>query len=141
MIKEIIREKEGISATDFRPMEYNFELKGERGLTARFKRGAVSDEIAVAIAELIAKRIGDAWEVDEFLSRRPDFFSLKSIVTIKVGQAGTILDIVVEKRSANSAFQKSVLKAIEESGPLPLEELHIRGGFEIGLTFSPIKPN
>ena len=140
-VKELAKKKEESNIPAYQPREWNFELKGEKGLSAKFRIGEISDEEASSIAKIIAVRIGAAWKVDEFLAMQQDYATLKSIVSIKVGQNGKITSIVVEKKSENHIFHKSVLAAIKESDPLPLEELNIRGGFEIGLTFSPINVN
>lgn len=140
-IKELVKKTEESNIPAYEPREWNFELKGEKGLSAKFRMGEISDEEAISIAKIIAERIKSAWKVDEFLTMQQNYSTLKSVVSIKVGQNGKIVAIVVEKKSENPIFHKSVLAAIKESDPLPLEDLNIRGGFEIGLTFSPINTN
>jgi hypothetical protein len=135
--KKIIKKKEDSNLPVYNPKEWSFDIKGEKGLSARFRTGEISDEEAISIAKIIGERIESAWKVDEFLTMHQDYSSLTSIVSINVGQDGRILGIIVEKKSENHAFHNSVMKAIEASDPLPLKELNMFGDFEIGLTFSP----
>jgi ATP-dependent Lon protease len=136
-VKKIIKKKEDSNLPVYNPKEWSFDIKGEKGLSARFRTGEISDEEAISIAKIIGERIESAWKVDEFLTMHQDYSSLTSIVSINVGHDGKILGVTVEKKSENHAFHQSVMKAIEASDPLPLNELNMSGDFEIGLTFSP----
>ena len=130
-VKKIIKKKEDTNLPVYNPKKWSFDIKGE------IRTGEISDEEAISIAKFIGKRIRSAWKVDEFIGMRQDYASLTSIVSIKVGKDGKILDIVAEKESDNHAYHQSVIKAIKASDPLPLKELNMFGDFEIGLTFSP----
>jgi TolA protein len=137
--KEIAQKNEKSTLPLYKQREWDFDLKGDKGLSAQFREESISDEAASTIAKIIAARIESAWRVDEFLTMQSDYSSLKSVVSIRIGRNGKILGIIEEQISENQSFHKSVLAAIKESDPLPLEELNITGGFEVGLTFTPQK--
>ncbi|MFQ5949287.1 MAG: TonB C-terminal domain-containing protein [Nitrospiria bacterium] len=139
-IKKILQEGKEIKIPAYEPQKWDVTLK-EKGnlLTARVKRGTAHGDIANTIANIIAKQITAAWTLDEFASRRADYASLKSIVTIRVGRDGKILEIIIEQKSKNTAFHQSVLTAIKKSDPLPLKKLDIKESFEVGLIFAPMK--
>ena len=81
---------------------------------------------------LIWQRIRDAWVLPEgVLGGRKD---LETIIAIRIGRDGQIVDIQVEKRSGNSYLDESALRAIEKANPLPplpsgLERINLTWGF------------
>ena len=62
---------------------------------------------------------------------------LEAIVLVKVKQDGTILESTFKKRSKDTIFDQSVLKAIEKSDPLPpFPEGYIKSYDEIEINFN-----
>lgn len=63
---------------------------------------------------------------------------LIAVVVIKIMQNGEIKDVWFEKKSGNSYFNESVLKAVKKSNPLPeLPKEYLKAYYNIGLIFTP----
>lgn len=85
---------------------------------------------------LLPDHINNNWVFNEQLfSGRTD---LVSVIVIKIMQNGEISDIWFEKKSGNSYFDDSVLKAVKKSNPLPpLPKEFARPYYDLGLIFTP----
>jgi colicin import membrane protein len=64
----------------------------------------------------VTSRIKDNWTYAVTTASRKD---LEATVTLKVKEDGTILESAFKKKSGDSIFDQSVLKAVEKSNPLP----------------------
>ena len=63
---------------------------------------------------------------------------LVAVVVIKIMQNGEIKDIWFEKKSGDSYFDESAIKAVKKSDPLPeLPEEYLKPYYNIGLIFTP----
>ncbi len=63
---------------------------------------------------------------------------LIAVVVIKIMRNGEIKDVWFEKKSGNSYFNESVLKAVKKSNPLPeLPKGYLKAYYNIGLIFTP----
>ncbi len=63
---------------------------------------------------------------------------LVSVIVVKIMKNGEITDIWFEKKSGNSYFDDSVLKAVKKSSPLPpLPREYTQPYYELGLIFTP----
>ena len=63
---------------------------------------------------------------------------LIAVVVIKIMQNGEIKDIWFEKKSGNSYFNESALKAVKKSSPLPaLPKQYLKAYYNLGLIFTP----
>jgi len=63
---------------------------------------------------------------------------LEGVVIMKIMRDGEIRDIWFEKRSGNTYFDDSVLKAIKKSNPLPpLPDGFLGPYYDVGVRFSP----
>lgn len=82
----------------------------------------------------ITSQIYGNWSYPAAMSSKK---SLEAIVTLKIKEDGTILESAFKKKSNDSIFDQSVLKAIEKSNPLlPLPEGYGRSYEEIEVTFN-----
>ncbi len=64
----------------------------------------------------VAVRIQENWILPDLQSWQAN---LEAIVCLKVQRDGKVIDIVVEKKSANAYFDQFVMKAIHDASPLP----------------------
>jgi len=80
-------------------------------------------------------RIQKNWAFSEEMVRgRTD---LEATIIVKIMKEGEIRDIWFEKRSGNSYFDDSVLKAVKKSDPLPpLPEGYIGPFYDVGFRFN-----
>lgn len=63
---------------------------------------------------------------------------LETLITIKINHAGALIDYWIEKRSGNSFFDESAIKAVAKAAPFPSLPVDIEEDFlEIGLRFCP----
>jgi colicin import membrane protein len=82
----------------------------------------------------ITSRIYGNWSYPAAMSNKKD---LEAIVILKIKEDGAILESAFKKKSNDSIFDQSVLKAIEKSNPLlPLPEGYGRSYEEIEVTFN-----
>jgi len=84
----------------------------------------------------IAYHIEKKWAFPEqFAGDRTD---LEAVLVIKILPNGEIRDIWFEKKSGNSYFDESALKAVKKSNPLPpLPKEYRRPFYNVGLVFTP----
>lgn len=85
---------------------------------------------------LIWKRIRSVWVLpDAALAGQKN---LEAIIGIRISPSGQIEDIQFEKKSGNSIFDESALRAIQKSNPLPPLPPGFEGGrFDVGVRFTP----
>jgi len=82
----------------------------------------------------ITNQIYGNWTYPAAMSNKK---GLEAIVALKIKEDGTILESAFKKKSNDSIFDQSVLKAIEKSNPLlPLPEGYGRSYEEIEVTFN-----
>jgi hypothetical protein len=129
------RDKESVVLPEYQVIEWEV---GNASLRARLEKTKLGTKLALTIAEIIRNRIEANWELDEYVARRGDYESQRSVVNIRVAPDGRIVDVFVKKASVNAVFQKSVMKALEESNPLMLGGFNLKDSFDVELTFSPI---
>lgn len=67
----------------------------------------------------VAERIKQNWSYPVAISNPEEFQGIEAIVVVTVRENGVIVRSSVKKRSSNTLFDASVLKAIERSDPLP----------------------
>jgi TonB family protein len=97
-----------------------------------------SDAIGLA-RRLYYAEVWDAirrqWALPKTLVNAKD---LEAILVIVVRRDGRILDIQFEKRSGNSLFDDSVVRAVQKANPLPrFPEIYSPPREEIGVRFRP----
>ncbi len=74
------------------------------------------DQQAIVYGNFVKSKIWRNWHFPRALSDRKD---LVAIVTITITKDGRLLDMKVKKYSGLAAFDRSVIKAIKDSVPLP----------------------
>ncbi len=90
-------------------------------------------------AGLIWMKVRRNWHFPNYLLKNRQ---LEAIITITINKDGKILNKRFEKRSGFPAFDRSVLKAIADSDPLPpLPKALGNGPIEIGIRFNPSRMN
>jgi len=85
---------------------------------------------------LIWQRIRNAWVLpEEVLRGKKD---LETIIAIRIGRDGQIIDIQFEKKSGNPYLDESALRAIKKANPLPpLPPGFEEDKFDVGVRFTP----
>lgn len=73
------------------------------------------DNRYAAYLSLISSRVQEEWGVlDELKNYRSEI-----IVAVKIGRAGNLIDLRIEKSSGNARFDESLLKAVKKASPFP----------------------
>lgn len=114
------------------------ESRGEVTMRGGMARSGVSKKtlkiLDIYNAE-IWHRIQKNWAFSEEMVRgRTD---LEATIIVKIMRKGEIRDIWFEKRSGNSYFDDSVLKAVKKSDPLPpLPEGYLGPFYDVGFRFN-----
>jgi colicin import membrane protein len=109
------------------------------GSSAAGARGAAVNDALRRYAGAIWMHVRKNWHFPEELLKRKD---LEAIVSIRVDRKGHIMSRQFEKRSGFPAFDRSVLKAVSDSDPLPpLPPQLMPGPIEIGIRFNPSRMN
>jgi colicin import membrane protein len=86
----------------------------------RSVRGGAESGITIRMYQLaVEEQIKSNWSYPVALMDSKKLRDLEAIVLVKVKEDGTIMKSWFKKRSTNSTFDGSVLKAIERSDPLP----------------------
>jgi len=81
------------------------------------------------------ERIKNAWNLPGTGSYKK---SLETVVTIKIRKDGRIVDINMEKRSGNRAYDESILRVLRAVDPLPPIPASLdTDALEIGFRFLP----
>ena len=76
--------------------------------------------IAIRLYQMeVAERIKQNWSYPVAISNPGELQGIEAVVVVTVKENGTIVRSSVKKRSLNTLFDASVLKAIERSDPLP----------------------
>ena len=76
--------------------------------------------IAIRLYQMeVAERIKQNWSYPMAISNPSEFRGIEAVVVVTVRENGAIVRSLVKKRSLNTLFDASVLKAIERSDPLP----------------------
>ncbi len=84
---------------------------------------------------LLNGRISNHWRIPEILKKK---FHLKAVVALTVRRDGSIKDMRIERKSGDSVFDQSVLKALQSSAPLPgFPALIDKPILEFALNFTP----
>ncbi|MCI5120735.1 MAG: TonB C-terminal domain-containing protein, partial [Candidatus Electrothrix sp. AUS4] len=80
-------------------------------------------------------RISSHWQLPEILKTKSN---LRAIVALTVRRDGSIEDMRIERKSGDSFFDQSVLKALESAAPLPgFPALIDKSTLEFALNFTP----
>jgi len=83
-------------------------------------RGDAVNGISIRFYQMeVEDRIKSNWSYPVDLAGPKNKKDLEAIVVVKVQNNGAILKIWFKKRSSNTIFNQSVLKAVERSDPLP----------------------
>ena len=98
------------------------------------KGGELSQALMLYRA-LVNEKIQSNWVLPERLSQEED---LEAVVVVRARRDGTVFDINFEKKSGNSYFDDSVLKAILKSKPFPpFPDIYSPQEEEIVIRFAP----
>lgn len=101
--------------------------------------GMKGEELSQALGlyrALLYERIESNWILPERLIPEKD--KLEAVVVVRARRDGTLLDIQFERKSGDSYFDDSVLKAILKSKPLPpFPDIYSPKEEEIVIRFSP----
>lgn len=98
------------------------------------KGGELSQALMLYRA-LVNEKIQSNWVLPERLSQEED---LEAVVVVRARRDGTVFDIDFEKKSGNSYFDDSVLKAILKSKPFPpFPDIYSPQEEEIVIRFAP----
>ncbi len=159
--KERVKEEEAIIETRLREIEKRLstrkkikeeieEIRNEiyRGDLKVVNRGGTPVAADPRIADFkfkayyrsIRERISSEWALPvELIGKKQDY---TTIIGIKIDRDGNILHTEIEESSGNIVFDRSVLKAIEKSNPLPpLPEEFADKVLDIGFRFHITKEN
>ncbi len=120
---------------------YRGELKVvNRGGTPVAADPRIVDVKFKAYYRSIRERISSEWALPvELIGKKQDY---TTIIGIKIDRDGNILHTEIEESSGNIVFDRSVLKAIEKSNPLPpLPEEFTDKVLDIGFRFHITKEN
>jgi TonB family protein len=99
------------------------------------KGGELSQALMLYRA-LVNERIESNWVLPERLSQANEH--LEAVVVVRARRDGTVFDINFEKKSGNSYFDDSVLKAILKSKPFPpFPDIYSPQEEEIVIRFAP----
>ncbi|WP_446008881.1 cell envelope integrity protein TolA [Candidatus Electrothrix sp.] len=80
-------------------------------------------------------RISSNWQLPEILKKKPH---LRAMVALTIGRDGFIKDMRIERKSGNTIFDQSVLKALQSSAPFPdFPVLIDKSTLEFALNFTP----
>ncbi len=141
-IQEKVREKEEEQALRQRLASLKKKVQSGSGSSAAGAAGARGERVNDALrryAGTIWMHVRKNWHFPEELLKRKD---LEAIVSIRVDRKGHIMSRQFEKRSGFPAFDRSVLKAVSDSDPLPpLPPQLMPGPIEIGIRFNPSRMN
>ncbi len=117
-IKEIqnrLKEKREEEYLKKRLSELARKAKGQ-GASGKVGAGSTQNQQAMIYGNFVKAKIWRNWHFPKALANRKD---LEAVVTIIITKNGRILDMRVKKYSGFSAFDRSVIKAIKDSAPLP----------------------
>ena len=99
------------------------------------KGGELSQALMLYRA-LVNEKIESNWVLPERLSQETE--DLEAVVVVRARRDGTVFDINFEKKSGNSYFDDSVLKAILKSKPFPpFPDIYSPQEEEIVIRFAP----
>jgi TonB family protein len=99
------------------------------------KGGELSQALMLYRA-LVNEKIESNWVLPERLSQQEE--DLEAVVVVRARRDGTVFDINFEKKSGNSYFDDSVLKAILKSKPFPpFPDIYSPQEEEIVIRFAP----
>ena len=99
------------------------------------KGGELSQALMLYRA-LVNEKIESNWVLPEQLSQEKE--DLEAVVVVRARRDGTVFDINFEKKSGNSYFDDSVLKAILKSKPFPpFPDIYSPQEEEIVIRFAP----
>lgn len=99
------------------------------------KGGELSQALMLYRA-LVNEKIQSNWVLPEQLSQEKE--DLEAVVVVRARRDGTVFDINFEKKSGNSYFDDSVLKAILKSKPFPpFPDIYSPQEEEIVIRFAP----
>lgn len=102
-----------------------------------YGRGSSGNDALRRYAGAIWMHVRKNWHFPEELLKRKD---LEAIVSIRIDRRGHIMSRQFERRSGFPAFDRSVLKAVTDSDPLPpLPVQLLPGPIEIGIRFNPAR--
>ena len=89
--------------------------------------GDVSETgMAIRLYQLeVAERIKHNWSYPVAISNPGEYKNIEAVVVVTVRENGSIIGFSVKKKSSNTLFDASVLKAIERSDPLPHSRMGI----------------
>ncbi|MCI5141582.1 MAG: TonB C-terminal domain-containing protein, partial [Candidatus Electrothrix sp. ATG1] len=80
-------------------------------------------------------RISSRWQLPEIVKTKPH---LRTMVALIVRRDGTIEDMRIERKSGDSFFDQSVIKALRSAAPLPgFPALISKQTLEFALNFTP----
>jgi colicin import membrane protein len=101
------------------------------------KGGELSQALMLYRA-LVNEKIESNWALPERLNQGKD--KLEAVVVVRVRRDGTVFDIQFEKKSGDSYFDDSVLKAVLKSKPFPpFPDIYSPSEEEIVIRFAPEK--
>lgn len=99
-------------------------------------KGSELSQALTLYRALVNEKIESNWVFPERLTAEAD--KLEAIVVVRARRDGTLFDIQFEKKSGNSYFDDSVLKAILKSKPFPpFPDIYSPKEEEIVIRFSP----
>jgi colicin import membrane protein len=99
-------------------------------------KGSELSQALTLYRALVNEKIESNWVYPERLTAEKD--KLEAIVVVRARRDGTVFDIQFEKKSGNSYFDDSVLKAILKSKPFPpFPDIYSPKEEEIVIRFSP----
>ncbi len=134
-IQEKVREKHEEQILKERLASLQKKVQSGSGAAAAGASGAAVNDALRHYAGAIWMHVRKNWHFPEELLKRKD---LEAIVSIRVDRKGHIMNRNFEKRSGFPAFDRSVLKAVNDSDPLPpLPPQLLPGPVEIGIRFNP----
>ena len=99
-------------------------------------RGGELSQALMLYRALVNEKIESNWVLPERLSQETE--DLEAVVVVRARRDGTVFDINFEKKSGNSYFDDSVLKAILKSKPFPpFPDIYSPQEEEIVIRFAP----
>ena len=75
-----------------------------------------------AYGQKVKDQIWREWEREESdleNRRRENFDNLKAVLSVRINQSGKIVEVVVVKSSGNDLFDRTAVRSVNKSGPVP----------------------
>ena len=131
------RDKESLN----RLQEALEEIRRRAALDEIQKRGTNDEKLEPKLMEyntIIWAKIKESWTIPENLLKEKEMDGLEAIVIIVIEKDGKIQRSWFEKRSGNSLYDQTAMRAIKKAEPFPpIPKEFGKDSLEIGIRFSP----